>query len=164
MQCLITAAVNGDREALGELIQSVNPIIRGIVVVSVRSSDVNDVSQDVCVKIIRHIATVTSKDQATFRGWVRRITKRVVIEHYRKRRDSAELVESSNDHCEFEAIEARDLVSHLNEHDLAIVWRVWVDGCAIHETKIGNESRSVTWRRFDAAARRLKQHTLALAG
>jgi DNA-directed RNA polymerase specialized sigma24 family protein len=164
MQCLITAAVNGDREALGELIQSVSPIIRGIVAVSVRSSDVDDVSQDVCVKIIRHIATVTSNDQATFRGWVRRITKRVVIEHYRKRRIVCDEVESCSKHYEFAAIEARDLVSHLNEHDLAIVWRVWVDGCAIHETKIGNESRSVTWRRFDAAARRLRQHTLALAG
>lgn len=82
---LIQAARQGDREALGQLLQRHQQRIFNICLRMVsHRDDAIELAQDVMVKIIEHIADF--KGQAALSTWITRIAMNQSISHLRKRK------------------------------------------------------------------------------
>lgn len=73
-----------DREALEELLRSVQPSLRRYLSAVAGATDADDLLQDVFVIIVRRIGTLD--DPKLFRPWAFRIASREAFRHVRKRR------------------------------------------------------------------------------
>jgi RNA polymerase sigma-70 factor (ECF subfamily) len=83
MQWVLRAQV-GDREALEDLLRTVQPSLRRYLAGLAGAADADDLLQDVLMLVIRKIGGL--EDPALFRPWTFRIASREAFRHIRKRR------------------------------------------------------------------------------
>jgi RNA polymerase sigma factor (sigma-70 family) len=82
---LVCAARQGDKEALQTLLKCNWGWLKGVVYsVLTNGHDVEDVMQEVCVRVITKIHTVREPER--FRAWLAILAKRTAIQHYRRSR------------------------------------------------------------------------------
>ena len=75
---LIQRARAGNREAFGELVQKLQPMVFGVVLRRLRNrSEALEVTQDVFIQVMRKLAQLREPER--FEGWVRRIAVRMAI-------------------------------------------------------------------------------------
>lgn len=92
---LIDQARNGDREALGDLLQRYRHFISLLVRARFRGGplqarvDSSDIIQDVLLRVSRHINTFDGSGQPAWEGWLRRIAEREVIRQFEHHRGAA---------------------------------------------------------------------------
>jgi RNA polymerase sigma-70 factor (ECF subfamily) len=81
---LVCAARRGDREALQVLLKRNWVWLKGLVYgVLADSRDLDDVLQEVCLRVITRIHTV--RDPERFRGWLAIVARREALKHLRRR-------------------------------------------------------------------------------
>lgn len=82
---LVCAARRGDKGALQTLLNRNWGWLKGLVYSALGGrQDVDDVMQEVCVRVITKIHTVREPER--FRAWLAILTKRAAIQHYRRNR------------------------------------------------------------------------------
>ena len=85
---LVCAARQGDKGALQTLLNRNWGWLRGLVYsVLAGKQDLDDVMQEVCVRVIMKIHTVREPER--FRAWLAILAKRAAIQHYRRNRPEA---------------------------------------------------------------------------
>ncbi|MEN6425434.1 MAG: sigma-70 family RNA polymerase sigma factor [Phycisphaerales bacterium] len=85
---LVCAARQGDKGALQTLLHRNWGWLKGLVYgVLAGKQDVDDVMQEVCVRVITNIHTVREPER--FRAWLAILAKRAAIQHYRRNRSEA---------------------------------------------------------------------------
>ena len=90
---LVCAAKSGDREAIQRLLRQNWPWLKSLVYGIVRrSDDVDDVLQDICVKVISKISTI--RDPESFRPWLASLARREAIGVHRQRSRQATLLDA----------------------------------------------------------------------
>ncbi|HEV3214345.1 MAG TPA: sigma-70 family RNA polymerase sigma factor [Vicinamibacterales bacterium] len=83
MQWVLRAQCH-DREALGDLLRSVQPSLRGYLSAVAGQTDADDLQQDVLILVVRRLGSL--EDPALFRPWLFRIASREAFRHVKKRR------------------------------------------------------------------------------
>lgn len=79
-------------------------------------ADAEDVTQDVLLKLARHLGTFEYNPQLTFRGWLRRVAENAVLDFLRQRKVTQNLKSDDESHYILNDVTARvDLVSRLEE-------------------------------------------------
>jgi RNA polymerase sigma factor (sigma-70 family) len=89
---LVCAAKSGDRDAIQRLLRQnwawLKSLVYGIVR---RVDDVDDVLQDICVKVISKISTI--RDPESFRPWLACLARREAISYHRHKSRQGALLE-----------------------------------------------------------------------
>jgi RNA polymerase sigma-70 factor, ECF subfamily len=81
---LVCAAKSGDRDAIQRLLKQNWAWLKSLVYGIVRQGDdVDDVLQDICVKVIGKISTI--RDPESFRPWLACLARREAISYHRQR-------------------------------------------------------------------------------
>ena len=89
---LARAARQGDREAVQLLLVQNWTWLRGLLYgVLADAQDLDDVLQDVCLRVITKIHTLREPER--FRGWLAILARREALKHYRRRAKQAVLLE-----------------------------------------------------------------------
>lgn len=79
---LVEQARSGERGAIGLLLHHYRPVIYGQIKLRVAEpADVDDLVQEVCIKVFRFIHLF--KHNANFKTWLYRITQTTIINYYR---------------------------------------------------------------------------------
>jgi len=90
---LVCAARSGDREAIQRLLRQNWAWLKSLVYGIVRQvDDVDDILQDICVKVISKISTI--RDPESFRPWLACLARREAISFHRQRSRQAALHEA----------------------------------------------------------------------
>lgn len=90
---LVCAARSGDQEAMQRLLRQNWPWLKSLVYGVVRQvDDVDDVLQDICVKVISKISTI--RDPESFRPWLACLARREAIGFHRQRSRQGALLEA----------------------------------------------------------------------
>lgn len=90
---LVCAARCGDRQAIQRLLKHNWPWLKSLVYGIVRQADdVDDVLQDICVKVIGKIGTI--RDPESFRPWLACLARREAIGYHRQRVRQGGLIEA----------------------------------------------------------------------
>lgn len=128
---LIKAAQTGDRDALVELLRTIeNQVYRTAYYLLGNEQDALDASQEALIRIYTKIHTYEEKAQ--FRTWVQRIVTNICIDKFRRSRpslsiDEHELVFHAGDNVEAEVMSAyaseeiREAIGKLPEHHRTVV-------------------------------------------
>jgi len=120
---LVCAARQGDKGALQALLNRNWGWLKGLVYsVLAGKQDVDDVMQEVCVRVITKIHTVREPER--FRAWLSILARRAAIQHYRRSRP--EVVASE------EPIHVDDPSADLERRELC--GRVWTPGRGLAPT------------------------------
>jgi len=89
---LVCAARSGDRDAIQRLLKQNWAWLKSLVYGIVRQvDDVDDVLQDICVKVIGKISTI--RDPESFRPWLACLARREAISYHRHKSRQAALFE-----------------------------------------------------------------------
>ncbi len=119
---LVVAASSGDKEALQRLLKANWGWLKGLVYsVLGGAQDLDDVMQEVCVRVIQNIRTL--RDPERFRGWLAVLARREALNCHRRRPqkmislDGATLPEYADDDVDdpLEGIERRELCGRVLE-------------------------------------------------
>jgi RNA polymerase sigma factor (sigma-70 family) len=90
---LVCAAKSGDRDAIQRLLRQNWAWLKSLVYGIVRQGDdVDDVLQDICVKVIGKISTI--RDPESFRPWLACLARREAISYHRHRSRQTVLLDS----------------------------------------------------------------------
>jgi RNA polymerase sigma-70 factor (ECF subfamily) len=88
-QPLVEAARAGDREAFGRLFQRYAPMVHGVLLARVRSSEVDDLMQDVFLLALQRLPGL--REAPAFGAWLAMIARNRAVDFYRSRRPMDEL-------------------------------------------------------------------------
>lgn len=81
---LVVAAYRGDKEALQGLLKANWGWLKGLVYsVLGGAQDLDDVMQEICLRVIQNIRTV--REPARFRGWLAVVARREALNYHRRR-------------------------------------------------------------------------------
>jgi len=94
-------ACRGDRAAFGLLYRRYRPMVHGILLARVASSDVDDLVQDVFLRAYERLATL--RDVRSCGAWLSVLARNRANDHFRRARDTTELPEDL-------AVHDRDMV------------------------------------------------------
>src|ERR1700680_3478692 len=83
MQWVLRAQCH-DREALGALLRSVQPSLRGYLSAVAGQTDADDLQQELLIIVVRRLGSL--EDPALFRPWLFRIASREAFRYVKKRR------------------------------------------------------------------------------
>lgn len=112
---LVLSARRGDQLAFERLYQLYGPMVHGILLARVPSSDVHDLVQDVFMHAFKRLHTL--RDENAFGGWLAMITRNRAIDFHRRSRETEELpldlAQASA--ADAEANEAMELIRALPE-------------------------------------------------
>lgn len=112
---LVLSARRGDQLAFERLYQLYGPMVHGILLARVPSSDVNDLVQDVFMHAFKRLHTL--RDENAFGGWLAMITRNRAIDFHRRSRETEELPLdlAQPSAADAEANEAMELIRALPE-------------------------------------------------
>ena len=114
---LIGAAIEGDREAFGELYRRHARAVHGTLLATVAAQEADDMVHDVFLQALDHLTSL--RDRSLFRAWICAIARRKSIDHFRRARVTDELddtaVARENPAVEAEAHEAIAAIRRLPE-------------------------------------------------
>ena len=85
----VRAAIEGDREAFGELYVRYARMVHAILLARVPPADAEDLVQDVFMAAMRQLRGL--RTAAAFRGWLGAIARNRAIDHHRESRESVPL-------------------------------------------------------------------------
>jgi RNA polymerase sigma-70 factor, ECF subfamily len=88
---LVEAAKDGDRDAFGRLFQRYAAMVHGVLLARVRSSDVDDLMQDVFLTAMQRLASL--REAHAFGAWVAMIARNRAVDFHRSRKRMDELPE-----------------------------------------------------------------------
>lgn len=88
---LVARVRAGDEEAFGELYREFSPLVHGILIARLPRQEVQDIVQEVFLSAYKNIGSL--KDENALGGWLARIARNHVAEHYRRSRPEDELPE-----------------------------------------------------------------------
>lgn len=88
---MIEAIKAGDNAAFGEFYKEFAPLVHGILLARLPRDEVQDAVQEVFLAAYRHIGSL--RDENAIGGWVARIARNHVVDHYRSKKPSEELPE-----------------------------------------------------------------------
>ncbi len=88
---VVRAARGGDRAAFGQLYERYARMIHGILLARIHPADCEDLVQDVFLTALRQLPAL--RDDGAFGGWLAIIARNRANDHYRRRRETAELPE-----------------------------------------------------------------------
>lgn len=88
---LVAAARGGDRAAFATLHNRYARMVHGILLARVPVGEVDDLVQDVFLKMLRQLHTL--RDPAAFGGWLAQIARNQARDYFRSRREASELPE-----------------------------------------------------------------------
>ena len=90
---LVCAARSGDRDAIQRLLKQNWAWLKSLVYGIVRQKDdVDDILQDICVKVIGKISTI--RDPESFRSWLACLARREAISFHRRQSRRGALIET----------------------------------------------------------------------
>ncbi len=110
---MISAIKAGDEEAFGSFYREFAPLVHGILLARLPRNEVQDIVQEVFLAAYRHIGSL--RDENAIGGWLARIARNHVVDHYRSAKPADELtddLESKRD-VSFEAEEALKTIRSL---------------------------------------------------
>jgi RNA polymerase sigma-70 factor (ECF subfamily) len=91
---LIQACLNGQQEMFEELVARYKNLVYSIILRKTNDSEeANDLSQDVCLKVYKNLASYTPEFK--FSTWVMRITTNHIIDFHRKRKQETVPLEAA---------------------------------------------------------------------
>lgn len=88
---LVRAAQKGDRPAFDQLYRSHSRMVHGVLMSRVPHADVDDLVQDVFMLAMQRLSSL--RTPAAFGGWLVAIARTQAIDHLRRQRPTAELVD-----------------------------------------------------------------------
>jgi RNA polymerase sigma-70 factor (ECF subfamily) len=88
---MIAAIRAGDNEAFGQFYREFAPLVHGILLARLPRDEVQDAVQEVFLAAYRHIGSL--RDENAIGGWVARIARNHVVDHYRSSKKTDELPE-----------------------------------------------------------------------
>lgn len=161
---MIAAIKAGDNEAFGQFYREFAPLVHGILLARLPRDEVQDAVQEVFLAAYRHIGSL--RDENAIGGWVARIARNHVVDHYRSKKPSEELqddIEGSSDR-KAEAAEVLDAIRSLpNAYRETLILRL-VEGMTGNEiaekTGLSPDSVRVNLHR----GMNLLRKTLGIAG
>jgi RNA polymerase sigma factor (sigma-70 family) len=84
---LVCAAREGDQAAIDQLLRSHWTWLKGLIYgIVAGSQDLDDVLQDVCIRVISKIHTLREPER--FRAWLAILARREALKHYRRRKQT----------------------------------------------------------------------------
>lgn len=110
---MIAAIRAGDNEAFGEFYREFAPLVHGILLARLPRDEVQDAVQEVFIAAYRHIGSL--RDENAIGGWLARIARNHVVDHYRSSKKTDELpeeIEGGSDR-RAEAAEVMDAIRSL---------------------------------------------------
>ncbi|MGD8188991.1 RNA polymerase sigma factor [Brevibacillus ginsengisoli] len=110
---LIQKAQNGDREALVELLRSIeHTVYRSAYYILGNEQDALDASQEALIRIYRKIDTFEAK--AKFSTWVQRIVTNICMDKFRAKKDTVSIDEHELTIIDQSNVEDTILMTHLS--------------------------------------------------
>ena len=88
---LVERCLAGDREAFGEIYNKFAPLVHGILLSRLPRDEVSDAVQDVFLAAYKNLGSL--REPNALGGWLARIARNHVVDHYRGSRPSEELPE-----------------------------------------------------------------------
>lgn len=88
---MIAAIRAGDNEAFSQFYREFAPLVHGILLARMPRDDVQDAVQEVFLAAYRHIGSL--RDENAIGGWVARIARNHVVDHFRSSKPTDELPE-----------------------------------------------------------------------
>ncbi len=110
---MISAIKAGDEQAFGDFYREFAPLVHAILLARLPRHEVQDIVQEVFLAAYRHIGSL--RDENALGGWLARIARNYVVDHYRAARPADELtgdIEGKRD-LRLEASEALDAIRSL---------------------------------------------------
>jgi RNA polymerase sigma-70 factor, ECF subfamily len=89
---LVRAAARGNREAFGDLYGRFHRAVHGVLIARLPSDAAEDVVQDVFMHAFTHLKDL--REPVAFGAWICAIARRRAVDHYRRERPTAELVDN----------------------------------------------------------------------
>lgn len=138
---LVRLCQHGDTAAFGEIYDILVDDLYRYVYSKVRDSDREDVCSDVFLKVWENISRYEPQKNVSFRSWFFTVARNVVIDHYRKRRDTLEIDEALQiQDTSVEASPSREINRELdNEYLLRLLGRLKDEYCQAITLKYLNE-------------------------
>lgn len=172
-QELIRLAQRGSLEAFTMLYQRYLPTIYNRVRCLVPAADVEDVTQEVCISLLK--ALKSFRGAAKFGTWLRTLTDRRIADYYRRRSEmevqlSADVSESEGRQSAAQGtigqavtiddqIALREALRALPEHYREIIILRFAEGLRFHEiAKLRGQSLEATKSLFRRAIAALREH------
>ncbi len=91
LQALVVQAQKGDADAFGQIYElTLNDIFR-YVYFKVKSEDASDLCEDIFLKAWEMLHQYKQQQQVSFRAWLFTIARNIVIDYYRKNRETVSL-------------------------------------------------------------------------
>jgi RNA polymerase sigma-70 factor, ECF subfamily len=106
---LVRAARDGDRAAFGRLYDRYARMVHGILMARVPFQEVDDLVQDVFVRVLNQLHTV--RDAACFGGWLATVTRNRATDYHRRSVETVELTEDAP----AQAADGRPAAAHPDE-------------------------------------------------
>lgn len=154
---LVRRARAGDREAYGDLVESLWPrlvaLARGVL-----GADAEDVVQEALVHAWTRLWTLRSPE--SFEAWVRRIVTRRSLTRARRRKPTAEPAETgAEDPPVTDRVDAVQLLATLAPRQRAALYLTWIEGCTDREAGrlLGMRPATVRVHRFRGLERLRRQ-------
>ena len=138
---LVRLCQHGDTAAFGEIYDVLVDDLYRYVYAKVRDTDREDVCSDVFLKVWENIGRYEAQKNVSFRSWFFTVARNVVIDHYRKRRDTLEIDEALQiPDMSVEASPSREINRELdNEYLLGLLGRLKDEYCQAITLKYLNE-------------------------
>lgn len=88
---MVERCLAGDREAFGDIYRAFAPLVHGILLSRLPRDEVSDAVQEVFLAAYKHLGSL--REPNALGGWLARIARNHVVDHYRGSRPSEELPE-----------------------------------------------------------------------
>ena len=88
---MVERCLSGDREAFGDIYRAFAPLVHGILLSRLPRDEVSDAVQEVFLAAYKNLGSL--REPNALGGWLTRIARNHVVDHYRGNRPSEELPE-----------------------------------------------------------------------
>ena len=145
-EVLVKAAQEGALEAFALLYERYLPVVYRRVLCSVAQADVEDITQDIFIAVVRSLKSF--RGEAHFSTWLWTITSRQIADYYRRNRSSQaplEMDSTDNEHADFlslpsddadkidDLVMLRNAMCRLTPHHREILLMRFADGLKFQE-------------------------------
>lgn len=88
---MVERICKGEEDAFAKMNKAFAPVVHGILLVRIPREEVQDLVKEVFLAAYRHIHSL--RDRNALGGWLTKIARNHVVEHYRKARPTEELAD-----------------------------------------------------------------------
>ncbi|MEM7245734.1 MAG: sigma-70 family RNA polymerase sigma factor [Acidobacteriota bacterium] len=106
---VVRAARGGDRAALESLYLEFGATVHGLLLARVSAAEADDLVQEVFVKVLHALPSL--RDERAFPAWLAQLTRRMAVDHLRRRRPTEELDETTAGTVDPDGLEADEVLA-----------------------------------------------------